>query len=51
MAVIHLFGPVSLFYRFWRISFADFVASMACFWITIFVSAEIGIGIGAAWSK
>jgi sodium-independent sulfate anion transporter 11 len=50
MAVVHLFGPVSLFYRFWRISFADFVASMACFWVTIFVSAEIGIGCGAAWS-
>jgi len=50
MAVVHLFGPVSAFYRFWRISFADFVASMACFWVTIFVSAEIGIGCAAAWS-
>ena len=50
MAVVHLFGPVSLFYRFWRISFADFVASMLCFWITIFVSAEIGIGVGAGFS-
>ncbi|KAF9873673.1 sulfate permease [Colletotrichum karsti] len=50
MAVIHLFGPLSLFYRFWRISFADFVASMVSFWVTIFVSAEIGIGAAVAWS-
>ena len=50
MAVIHLFGPVSLFYRYWRISLADFIASMLSFWITIFVSAEIGIGVAVAWS-
>ncbi|KAI1843286.1 hypothetical protein JX265_007761 [Neoarthrinium moseri] len=50
MAVINLFGPVSLFYRYWRMSMADFVASMLSFWITIFVSAEIGIGVGVAWS-
>ncbi|KAH0440477.1 sulfate permease [Colletotrichum camelliae] len=50
MAVVHLFGPLSLFYRFWRISFADFVASMISFWVTIFVSAEIGIGVAVAWS-
>lgn len=50
MAVINLFGPVSLFYRYWRISMADFVASQLSFWITIFVSAEIGIGVGVAWS-
>lgn len=45
MAVVHLFGPLSLFYKFWRISFPDFVASMVSFWVTIFVSAEIGIGV------
>ncbi|KAH8597691.1 sulfate permease [Bisporella sp. PMI_857] len=50
MAVVHLFGPVSAFYRYWRISLADFIASMLCFWITIFISAEIGIGSGAAFS-
>jgi sodium-independent sulfate anion transporter 11 len=50
MAVIHLFGPVSHFYRYWRISLADFIASMLSFWVTIFVSAEIGIGCAAAWS-
>ncbi|KAK7951349.1 sulfate permease [Apiospora aurea] len=50
MAVVHLFGPVSLFYRYWRVSFADFVASMLSFWVTVFVSAEIGIGVAVAWS-
>jgi len=49
MAVVHLFGPVSVFYKFWRVSFADFVASMLCFWITIFVSAETGIETGAGF--
>ena len=49
MAVVHLFGPVSAFYKFWRVSFADFVASMLCFWITIFVSAETGIETGAGF--
>ncbi len=50
MAVIHLFGPLSLFWRYWRISFADFIASQVAFWVTIFVSAEIGIGAAAGWS-
>jgi sodium-independent sulfate anion transporter 11 len=50
MAVLHLFGPVSAFYRYWRISLADFIAAMLSFWVTIFVSAEIGIGCAAAWS-
>ncbi|KAI1077137.1 sulfate permease [Whalleya microplaca] len=50
MAVINLFGPLSIFWRFWRVSLADFIASMVAFWVTIFVSAEIGIGAAAAWS-
>ncbi|KAI8958784.1 sulfate permease [Daldinia sp. FL1419] len=50
MAVIHLFGPLSLIWRYWRISLADFVACMVAFWVTIFVSAEIGIGAAAGWS-
>lgn len=50
MAVVHLFGPVSHFYRYWRISLADFIASMLSFWVTIFVSAEVGIGCAAGWS-
>lgn len=50
MAVLHLFGPLSLFWRYWRISLADFIASQVAFWVTIFVSAEIGIGAAAGWS-
>ncbi|RYP79074.1 hypothetical protein DL771_000052 [Monosporascus sp. 5C6A] len=50
MAVIHLFGPLSLFWRYWRISLADFIASQVAFWVTIFVSAEVGIGAAAGWS-
>lgn len=50
MAVIHLFGPLSLFYRFWRVSFPDFVACMVSFWVTIFESAEIGIGAAVGLS-
>ncbi|KAH7039760.1 sulfate permease [Microdochium trichocladiopsis] len=50
MAVIHLFGPLSLFWRYWRISLADFIASMVAFWVTIFVSAEIGIGAAGGFS-
>ncbi len=50
MAVVHLFGPVSHFYGYWRISLADFIASMLSFWLTITVSAEIGIGAGVGWS-
>lgn len=49
-AVWHIIGPASLFYRFYRTSFADFTASMLTFWITLFVSAEIGIGVGVAFS-
>ncbi|CAJ2513028.1 Uu.00g011470.m01.CDS01 [Anthostomella pinea] len=50
MAVIHLFGPLSLVWRYWRVSLADFIACMVAFWVTIFVSSEIGIGAAAAWS-
>ncbi|KAI1764017.1 sulfate transporter 4.1 [Hypoxylon sp. FL1150] len=50
MAVIHLFGPLSLIWRYWRISLADFIACMVAFWLTIFVSAEIGIGAATGWN-
>lgn len=50
MAVIHLFGPLSLVWRYWQISLADFIACQVAFWVTIFVSAEYGIGVAAAWS-
>lgn len=50
MAVIHLIGPASIFYRHWRISFADFTASMLSFWITLFVSTEMGIAVAVIFS-
>lgn len=49
-AVWHIIGPASVFYGYWRTSFADFIASMLCFWVTLFVSAEIGIGVAVAFS-
>ncbi|KAL0937086.1 sulfate permease [Colletotrichum truncatum] len=50
MAVIHIIGPASLFYRYWRISFPDFVASMLSFWVTLFVSTEMGIAFAVLFS-
>lgn len=50
MAVIHIIGPASLFYRYWRISFPDFVASMLSFWVTLFVSTEMGIAFAVIFS-
>ncbi|KAI9652696.1 MAG: hypothetical protein M1821_007837 [Bathelium mastoideum] len=49
-AVLPLFGPLSLFYRFWRTSLVDFVASMLSFWITLFVNTKTGIGIAVAFN-
>lgn len=50
MAVVHVIGPISLFYGYWRTSFADFVASMLSFWITLFVSTETGIAVAVVFS-
>jgi sodium-independent sulfate anion transporter 11 len=45
VAVVPLFvGPAKNFAKWWRTSFADFVACMICFWTTLFMSAEAGIG-------
>ena len=32
-----------VFYRWWKTSLADFVSSMIAFWVSLFVSTEIGI--------
>lgn len=32
-----------IFYRWWKTSLADFVSSMIAFWVSLFVSTEIGI--------
>ncbi|TQS34829.1 hypothetical protein Golomagni_04774 [Golovinomyces magnicellulatus] len=44
-----LLGP-STFYRYWRISFSDFMASMIAFWVTLFVSIEIGVALAVLFN-
>ncbi|ORY18832.1 sulfate permease [Clohesyomyces aquaticus] len=43
-AVWHIISPPSVFYQYWNTSLIDFTASMLSFWVTLFVSTEIGIG-------
>lgn len=43
MAVAHLVSSPRLFYRYWRMSFIDFIASMLGFWVTLFTTTEIGL--------
>jgi sodium-independent sulfate anion transporter 11 len=43
-AVWHIVVPLKVFYGYWRTSLVDFVSSMLAFWLTLFVSSEIGIG-------
>lgn len=39
-----LISSPAVFYRYWRVSLADFVSSMIAFWVSLFVSTGIGIG-------
>jgi sodium-independent sulfate anion transporter 11 len=50
MAVVHLISPPRLFYRYWRMSFIDFVAAMLGFWVTLFTSTEIGLAVSVGFS-
>ncbi|KAI0202349.1 sulfate permease [Astrocystis sublimbata] len=50
MAVIHLFGPFALIYRYYRVSIADYIAFNVAFFVTIFVGSEYGIGSAAGWA-
>ncbi|KAL6244697.1 hypothetical protein RBB50_008225 [Rhinocladiella similis] len=43
IAVIPLVGTWRTYYQFWKTSLADFIASMIAFWVSLFVSTEIGI--------
>jgi sodium-independent sulfate anion transporter 11 len=43
-AVWHILVPLRVFYSYWRTSLVDFTASMLAFWLTLFVSSEVGIG-------
>ena len=49
-AIWPLIGSWRTYYNYWRTSFTDFVAAMLAFWISLFVSTEIGIATAVAWS-
>lgn len=50
MAVVHLISPPRLFYRYYRMSFVDFVASMLGFWVTLFVTTEVGLATAVGFN-
>ncbi|KAJ3497111.1 hypothetical protein NLG97_g2154 [Lecanicillium saksenae] len=50
MAVAHLVSSPRLFYRYWRMSFIDFIASMLGFWVTLFTTTEIGLAVSVGFS-
>jgi sodium-independent sulfate anion transporter 11 len=50
MAVFHLISPWRIFYRYYRMSFVDFVASMLGFWVTLFTSTEIGLATSVGFN-
>ena len=50
MAVWQIVVPPRVFWHYWKTSFADFVGSMVSFWVTLFVSVEIGIASAVAYS-
>ncbi|KAH7123547.1 sulfate permease-like protein [Dendryphion nanum] len=43
-AVWHIVIPPKVFYGYWKTSLVDFIAAMLAFWLTLFVSSEVGIG-------
>jgi sodium-independent sulfate anion transporter 11 len=49
-AVWQIVLPARVFWAYWKVSFADFFGSMVTFWITLFVSVEIGIACGVGYS-
>jgi solute carrier family 26 (sodium-independent sulfate anion transporter), member 11 len=49
-AVWQIILPPKVFYGYWQTSFADFVTSMVSFWVTLFVSVEIGIAAAVGCS-
>ena len=49
-AVWPLIGSPVTYYKYWRTSLADFVAAMISFWVSLFVSTEIGIGCAVGFS-
>lgn len=50
LAVIQLVAGPRTIYRLWRLSFSDFLGGMLAFWVTLFVSVEIGIYTSVGYS-
>jgi len=49
-AVWPLISSPSVFYKYWKTSLADFVSSMVAFWVSLFVSTEIGIAAAVGFN-
>lgn len=49
-AVWHIVVPIKVFYGYWRTSLVDFITSMLAFWLTLFVSSEVGIGTAVGFN-
>ncbi|KAK4195246.1 sulfate transporter family-domain-containing protein [Triangularia verruculosa] len=49
-AVWPLMSPPSVFYGYWRTSLADFISSMIAFWVSLFVSTELGIAAAVGFN-
>jgi sodium-independent sulfate anion transporter 11 len=49
-AVWHIVVPLKVFYGYWRTSLVDFTTSMLAFWLTLFVSSEVGIGAAVGFN-
>lgn len=50
VAIWPLIGSPKTYYHFWKTSLADFIAAMISFWVSLFVSTEIGIACAVAWN-
>ncbi|EQL02367.1 sulfate permease [Ophiocordyceps sinensis CO18] len=50
MAIVHLISSPRVFYRYWRMSFMDFVAAMLGFWVTLFTSTELGLAAAVGFN-
>lgn len=48
-AVWPVIGNPLVYYQYWRTSLADFIASMIAFWVSLFISTEVGIGSAVAF--
>jgi solute carrier family 26 (sodium-independent sulfate anion transporter), member 11 len=49
-AVWPLISSPAVFYGYWKASLADFVSSMIAFWVSLFVSTEVGIGASVGFN-